>query len=74
MGEKCYTTCCMAIVCFRCIRQSLEDCNRCPKCHYIVNNVDQLYPNFLLCFLKLYKLEILLSFSCGLSHRRRVPF
>lgn len=33
--------------CFRCIRQSLEDSNRCPKCNYIVDNVDQLYPNFL---------------------------
>lgn len=32
---------------FRCIRQSLEDSNRCPKCNYIVDNVDQLYPNFL---------------------------
>lgn len=33
--------------CFKCIRQSLEDSNRCPKCNYIVDNVDQLYPNFL---------------------------
>uniref|UniRef100_A0A8C3AX10 COP1 E3 ubiquitin ligase n=1 Tax=Cyclopterus lumpus TaxID=8103 RepID=A0A8C3AX10_CYCLU len=32
---------------FKCIRQSLEDSNRCPKCNYIVDNVDQLYPNFL---------------------------
>ncbi|KAG9338488.1 hypothetical protein JZ751_025722 [Albula glossodonta] len=30
-----------------CIRQSLEDSNRCPKCNYIIDNVDQLYPNFL---------------------------
>ncbi|XP_042354269.1 E3 ubiquitin-protein ligase COP1 [Plectropomus leopardus] len=27
--------------------RSLEDSNRCPKCNYIVDNVDQLYPNFL---------------------------
>uniref|UniRef100_A0A3Q2Y129 COP1 E3 ubiquitin ligase n=1 Tax=Hippocampus comes TaxID=109280 RepID=A0A3Q2Y129_HIPCM len=33
--------------CFKCIRQSLEDSNRCPKCNYVVDNVDQLYPNFL---------------------------
>lgn len=32
---------------FKCIRQSLEDSNRCPKCNYTVDNVDQLYPNFL---------------------------
>uniref|UniRef100_A0A673GB61 E3 ubiquitin-protein ligase RFWD2-like n=1 Tax=Sinocyclocheilus rhinocerous TaxID=307959 RepID=A0A673GB61_9TELE len=25
----------------------LEDSNRCPKCNYIIDNVDQLYPNFL---------------------------
>uniref|UniRef100_A0A669C5K4 COP1 E3 ubiquitin ligase n=1 Tax=Oreochromis niloticus TaxID=8128 RepID=A0A669C5K4_ORENI len=30
-----------------CIRQSLEDSNRCPKCNYIIDNVDQVYPNFL---------------------------
>lgn len=32
---------------YKCIRQSLEDSNRCPKCNYIIDNVDQLYPNFL---------------------------
>uniref|UniRef100_H2MCQ2 COP1 E3 ubiquitin ligase n=1 Tax=Oryzias latipes TaxID=8090 RepID=H2MCQ2_ORYLA len=32
---------------YKCIRQSLEDSNRCPKCNYIVDNVDQLFPNFL---------------------------
>uniref|UniRef100_A0A3P9JU85 COP1 E3 ubiquitin ligase n=1 Tax=Oryzias latipes TaxID=8090 RepID=A0A3P9JU85_ORYLA len=34
-------------LCYKCIRQSLEDSNRCPKCNYIVDNVDQLFPNFL---------------------------
>ncbi|TRY98136.1 hypothetical protein DNTS_028490 [Danionella cerebrum] len=34
-------------VCYKCIRQSFEDSNRCPKCNYIIDNVDQLYPNFL---------------------------
>lgn len=32
---------------YKCIRRSLEDSNRCPKCNYIIDNVDQLYPNFL---------------------------
>lgn len=39
----CFTPSCS----FKCIRQSLEDSNRCPKCNYIVDNVDQLFPNFL---------------------------
>uniref|UniRef100_A0A4W4EF17 COP1 E3 ubiquitin ligase n=1 Tax=Electrophorus electricus TaxID=8005 RepID=A0A4W4EF17_ELEEL len=32
---------------FPCLKCSLEDSNRCPKCNYIIDNVDQLYPNFL---------------------------
>ncbi|XP_074545189.1 E3 ubiquitin-protein ligase COP1 isoform X3 [Halichoeres trimaculatus] len=47
MIEEAYMTKCGHSFCFRCIRQSLEDSNRCPKCNYIVDNVDQLYPNFL---------------------------
>ncbi|XP_073499478.1 E3 ubiquitin-protein ligase COP1 isoform X3 [Phyllobates terribilis] len=34
-------------VCYKCIHQSLEDNNRCPKCNYVVDNIDHLYPNFL---------------------------
>ena len=33
--------------CYKCIHQSLEDNNRCPKCNYVVDNIDHLYPNFL---------------------------
>uniref|UniRef100_A0A3B4YHN1 COP1 E3 ubiquitin ligase n=1 Tax=Seriola lalandi dorsalis TaxID=1841481 RepID=A0A3B4YHN1_SERLL len=47
MIEEAHMTKCGHSFCFRCIRQSLEDSNRCPKCNYIVDNVDQLYPNFL---------------------------
>ncbi|KAB0342919.1 hypothetical protein FD754_019845 [Muntiacus muntjak] len=32
---------------YKCIHQSLEDNNRCPKCNYVVDNIDHLYPNFL---------------------------
>uniref|UniRef100_A0A3Q3XKS0 RING-type domain-containing protein n=1 Tax=Mola mola TaxID=94237 RepID=A0A3Q3XKS0_MOLML len=47
MIEEAHMTKCGHSFCFKCIRQSLEDSNRCPKCNYIVDNVDQLYPNFL---------------------------
>ncbi|XP_030259123.1 E3 ubiquitin-protein ligase COP1 isoform X1 [Sparus aurata] len=47
MIEEVHMTKCGHSFCFKCIRQSLEDSNRCPKCNYIVDNVDQLYPNFL---------------------------
>jgi E3 ubiquitin-protein ligase RFWD2 len=33
--------------CYKCIYQSSEDNNRCPKCNYVVRNIDHLYPNFL---------------------------
>ncbi|XP_068196545.1 E3 ubiquitin-protein ligase COP1 [Antennarius striatus] len=47
MIEEAHMTKCGHSFCFKCIRQSLEDSNRCPKCNYIIDNVDQLYPNFL---------------------------
>ncbi|KAM6948585.1 E3 ubiquitin-protein ligase COP1 isoform 2-T2 [Aplochiton taeniatus] len=47
MIEEAHMTKCGHSFCFKCIRQSLEDSNRCPKCNYIIDNIDQLYPNFL---------------------------
>ncbi|XP_061588832.1 E3 ubiquitin-protein ligase COP1 isoform X2 [Cololabis saira] len=47
MIEEAHMTKCGHSFCYKCIRQSLQDSNRCPKCNYIVDNVDQLYPNFL---------------------------
>ncbi|KAL4656121.1 E3 ubiquitin-protein ligase RFWD2 isoform X3 [Arapaima gigas] len=47
MIEEAHMTKCGHSFCNKCIRQSLEDSNRCPKCNYIIDNVDQLYPNFL---------------------------
>ncbi|XP_041697979.1 E3 ubiquitin-protein ligase COP1 isoform X1 [Coregonus clupeaformis] len=47
MIEEAHMTKCGHSFCYKCIRQSLEDTNRCPKCNYIIDNVDQLYPNFL---------------------------
>ncbi|XP_070795333.1 E3 ubiquitin-protein ligase COP1-like isoform X3 [Pituophis catenifer annectens] len=34
-------------VCYKCSHGSLEDNNRCPKCNYVVDNIDHLYSNFL---------------------------
>uniref|UniRef100_A0A674C831 COP1 E3 ubiquitin ligase n=1 Tax=Salmo trutta TaxID=8032 RepID=A0A674C831_SALTR len=47
MIEEAHMTKCGHSFCYKCIRQSLEDSNRCPKCNYVIDNVDQLYPNFL---------------------------
>ncbi|XP_062336984.1 E3 ubiquitin-protein ligase COP1 [Osmerus eperlanus] len=47
MIEEAHMTKCGHSFCYKCIRQSLEDSNRCPKCNYIIDNIDQLYPNFL---------------------------
>ncbi|XP_041126380.1 E3 ubiquitin-protein ligase COP1 isoform X2 [Polyodon spathula] len=47
MIEEAHMTKCGHSFCYKCIRQSLKDSNRCPKCNYIIDNVDQLYPNFL---------------------------
>uniref|UniRef100_A0A3Q0QVK3 COP1 E3 ubiquitin ligase n=1 Tax=Amphilophus citrinellus TaxID=61819 RepID=A0A3Q0QVK3_AMPCI len=47
MIDEAHMTKCGHSFCFKCIRQSLEDSNRCPKCNYIIDNVDQVYPNFL---------------------------
>ncbi|KAG2461564.1 COP1 ligase, partial [Polypterus senegalus] len=47
MIEEAHMTKCGHSFCYKCIRQSLEDTNRCPKCNYVIDNMDQLYPNFL---------------------------
>ena len=33
--------------CYNCISQSLEDNNRCREYNYVVDNIDNLCPNFL---------------------------
>ncbi|XP_053103175.1 E3 ubiquitin-protein ligase COP1 isoform X2 [Hemicordylus capensis] len=47
MIEEAYMTKCGHSFCYKCIHQSLEDNNRCPKCNYVVDNIDHLFPNFL---------------------------
>ncbi|KAI2520516.1 RFWD2 isoform 5 [Pan troglodytes] len=66
MIEEAYMTKCGHSFCYKCIHQSLEDNNRCPKCNYVVDNIDHLYPNFLVCILCLL-LSASLGFECSLS-------
>ncbi|XP_022251747.1 E3 ubiquitin-protein ligase RFWD2-like [Limulus polyphemus] len=33
---------------FKCIRRALEQSNRCPKCNFVIEKKDQIFPNFLL--------------------------
>ncbi|XP_058017527.1 uncharacterized protein LOC131187273 isoform X2 [Ahaetulla prasina] len=47
MIEEAYMTKCGHSFCYKSIHQSLEDNKRCPKCNYVVDNIDHLYPNFL---------------------------
>ena len=47
MTEEAYMTKCGHSFCYKCIHQSLEDNNRCPKCNYAVDSIDHLYLNFL---------------------------
>uniref|UniRef100_A0A1A7YXQ6 Ring finger and WD repeat domain 2 n=1 Tax=Iconisemion striatum TaxID=60296 RepID=A0A1A7YXQ6_9TELE len=47
MIEEAHMTKCGHSFCFKCIHKSLEVSNKCPKCNCIVDNVAQLYPNFL---------------------------
>ncbi|XP_069087666.1 E3 ubiquitin-protein ligase COP1 [Pleurodeles waltl] len=47
MIEEAYMTKCGHSFCYKCIHQSLDDNNRCPKCNYVIDNIDHLYPNFL---------------------------
>lgn len=34
--------------CFKCITTGLEYSNRCPKCNFVIEKKEQIYPNFLL--------------------------
>uniref|UniRef100_A0A1A8GNA1 Ring finger and WD repeat domain 2 n=1 Tax=Nothobranchius korthausae TaxID=1143690 RepID=A0A1A8GNA1_9TELE len=47
MIEGAHMTKCGHSFCYKCIHRSLEVSNKCPKCNCIVDNVAQLYPNFL---------------------------
>ncbi|CAC5398687.1 E3 ubiquitin-protein ligase COP1-like [Mytilus californianus] len=46
--EEAHMTKCGHTFCYKCIKQSLENSNRCPKCNYLIESSDQIFPNFTL--------------------------
>ncbi|KAK3087450.1 hypothetical protein FSP39_006033 [Pinctada imbricata] len=46
--DEAHMTKCGHSFCYRCIKESLEQGNRCPKCNYIIESVEHIYPNFVL--------------------------
>ncbi|XP_033731895.1 E3 ubiquitin-protein ligase COP1-like [Pecten maximus] len=44
--EEAHMTKCGHTFCYKCIKQSLEQSNRCPKCNFVIDSVQQLFPNF----------------------------
>ncbi|XP_074654069.1 E3 ubiquitin-protein ligase COP1-like isoform X2 [Tubulanus polymorphus] len=48
MIEEAHMTKCGHSFCYKCIHQTLEQSNRCPKCNYVIEKQDQIFPNFLL--------------------------
>jgi len=48
MIEEAYITRCGHSFCYRCIRRSLDESNRCPKCNGVIERKDHIFPNILL--------------------------
>ncbi|KAL5012704.1 hypothetical protein ScPMuIL_011255 [Solemya velum] len=46
--DEAHITKCGHTFCYKCIKQSLETTNRCPKCNYVIEGISQLFPNFVL--------------------------
>lgn len=46
--DEAHMTKCGHSFCHKCIKQSLEKSNRCPKCNYVIETPEQIYPNFTL--------------------------
>ncbi|XP_072045173.1 E3 ubiquitin-protein ligase COP1-like isoform X2 [Amphiura filiformis] len=46
--DEAHMTKCGHSFCYRCISRSLEESNRCPKCNFLIEKNDQIFPNFAL--------------------------
>ncbi|UYV75918.1 RFWD2 [Cordylochernes scorpioides] len=46
--EEAHITKCGHTFCLKCITKSLEQSNRCPKCNFVIEKMDQIFPNFVL--------------------------
>ncbi|XP_064616123.1 E3 ubiquitin-protein ligase COP1-like isoform X2 [Liolophura sinensis] len=46
--EEAHMTRCGHTFCYKCIKQSLEQANRCPKCNFVVESAEDIFPNFTL--------------------------
>ncbi|XP_076454546.1 E3 ubiquitin-protein ligase COP1-like [Babylonia areolata] len=62
--EEAHMTKCGHSFCYKCIKQSLEKCCRCPKCNYVIERPDQIYPNFTLN-------ELILKFKSKQNDKKR---
>ncbi|XP_048587008.1 E3 ubiquitin-protein ligase COP1-like isoform X2 [Nematostella vectensis] len=46
--DEAFITKCGHTFCYHCISRSLTESNRCPKCNFVIEKADQIFPNFLL--------------------------
>ncbi|XP_052222820.1 E3 ubiquitin-protein ligase COP1-like [Dreissena polymorpha] len=46
--DEAHMTKCGHTFCFKCIKTSLDTANRCPKCNFVIESPDLIFPNFML--------------------------
>lgn len=46
--DEAHMTKCGHTFCYKCIKTSLETANRCPKCNFVIESQDYIFPNFML--------------------------
>ncbi|XP_065559736.1 E3 ubiquitin-protein ligase COP1-like isoform X1 [Artemia franciscana] len=60
--EEAHVTICGHSFCYGCITKSLELSNRCPKCNFVFDCHNKIFPNFLLN-------ELIAKFKCGIDQK-----